>query len=163
MTLDLWTAFPIIPPLSARRRLSSPPMMRHIQIRGNDDYGRPRRPEYHRLESNQSARHDRHEGTKLSYIWFHYLLNGACLFIIVAATVSFWIVCHHRPVLLPYAFGLTVRANPKFTTIFCTIMGALLASWTVWLLNNILVVMSKQVVSAQGASISTLEGESSDR
>lgn len=135
--------------------------MRYFQVGGDDEYAQPRRPQYTRLSSGQDVRgqENRHEGTKLSYIWFHYTLNGVCLFIIVIASLSFWIVAHNRPILLPYLLGLAVRGNPKFTTIFCTITGALFASWTVWLLNNILVVMSKQVISSRGASISTLESE----
>lgn len=131
--------------------------MKYFPVDGGDEYAKSRRPHYERLDSSQSHRH---EGTKLSYIWFHYALNGICLFAIVAASLSFWIVGRYRPILLPYAFGLRVRDNPKFTTILCTVLGALFASWTVWLLNNILVVMSKQVISSRGASLSTLEGES---
>lgn len=128
--------------------------------------------QYTQLIDNQDARHGSsspfpqptrsqktsNRNSALSRVRVLYLLYGFGVFAIIAGSLVFWATSFHRPILFPYSAGRWIKAHVKYTTIFCTIAGALLAAFTVYLLNQILILMSQQVIRTHGASLSTIEG-----
>lgn len=94
---------------------------------------------------------DRH-----ALLW--YIIYGSALAAIILSTLAFWVTSFYVPVLFSYSFGLLIKANPKYATIACTIVGALVSAATIWLLNRILQLMSKQIIASRGVTLSTIEG-----
>lgn len=90
-----------------------------------------------------------------------YVAYGSALGFIAIAALSFWLASACKPILFSYELGLLIRANTKFTTIACTIVGALLSAVTIWLLNRLLQLMSTQIIASRGATLSTIEGRPS--
>lgn len=90
---------------------------------------------------------------------FWYALYGSGLVFVIGATVAFWVSSFYRPILFSYNFGLLIRDNPKYTTIACTVIGTLISAFTIYLLNRLLKLMSKQIIASQGATLSTIEGK----
>lgn len=88
-----------------------------------------------------------------------YGIYGSALAVIILTTVAFWVTSFYTPILFSYDFGLLIKANPKYTTIACTIIGALVSAVTIWLLNRILQLMSKQIIASRGVTLSTIEGK----
>ena len=85
----------------------------------------------------------------------------------MVAVLVFWIKSYRAPLLLPVELGILLRANPKiaallWTTIAAllwTTIGSLLSSLTLYLLNGMLLLMTKQVIAMHGASLSEIDGE----
>lgn len=86
-----------------------------------------------------------------------YALYGFTVLLIAAAALIFWSISAARPILFSVSAGEWLTRNQNYATIACTIAGTLLASWTIWLLNSLLVLMSKQVISSRGTTISVVE------
>lgn len=75
----------------------------------------------------------------------------------IAAAIIFWAIASHKPILVPYHQGQWLLKHPKISTIFWTAMGSVLAAGTIYLLNSMLVVVTRQTLASHGATLSTIE------
>jgi hypothetical protein len=89
-----------------------------------------------------------------------YIIHSGGLIALFVAVVAFWSTTHHTPLLLPIRFSFFLRVNPKVSTLLWTTLGSLLAAFTLYLLNGLLLLMNKQVIATKGASLSDIDGAS---
>jgi hypothetical protein len=83
----------------------------------------------------------------------------ASLLALTLGAVIFWATVAVKPIYFGDDSANWLKANPKLGTILWTSVGSLLAILTLYLLNGMLLLMSKQVSEKHGATLSTIDGK----